>query len=75
MRWRPAKILRVLGGIYLAIAFIVIATGYVAVIIFEGWGRFFEIISPTNIINWIVSMAVILPGIGLCALAARIEKP
>lgn len=72
---KPAlKILRVVGAVYLAVAFAVIAVGYASILYFDGFWRLWDIIQPTNTINWIVTIAVLAPGIGLLMLAERLER-
>jgi hypothetical protein len=41
---------------------------------FDGFWRLWDIIQPTNTINWIVTMLTLAPGVGLLMLAERLEQ-
>ena len=65
------KTIRVLGGTYLVLALAFIVFNYGAIWYFQGFWALTEILSPFNIINWIVTVATLLPGILLLVWADK----
>jgi len=58
------KTLRAIGWVWLTLIGIVIFVSYAAIISRQGWGRFVEIVSPFNIINYIAIFIAAAPGLG-----------
>jgi hypothetical protein len=68
-----AKILRILASVYLIAAGLFIGASYVAILWFEGWWKLTEILSPFNIVNWLVTAVTLSPGFALLILSERIS--
>ena len=64
---------KILGYIWLILACLLIAAGVIGVWMKEGFSGVQELLSPFNVVNWLVTMATLLPGIGLLMLAKRLE--
>lgn len=69
-----SKIIKVLGYIWIGIAGLLILIGYYSIFINQGFARLQEILSPFNFWNLIVNLVILAPGIGLVALAKKMEK-
>jgi hypothetical protein len=57
-----SKILRLLGYVYLFLSIIFILTNLYFIWVDEGFYAVQEILSPFNIINWVVTILTIAPG-------------
>ena len=64
---------KVLGYVWLGLAFILILTGIAGVWMKEGFSGVQELLSPFNIINWVVTLATLAPGIGLLMLSEKLR--
>jgi hypothetical protein len=69
-----AKLLRVIGHIWLGLLAIVVAIGGISILLTEGIWKFWEVFNLFNIWNWGLIFILALPALGLYALAKRIEK-
>jgi hypothetical protein len=72
-----ARILNCIGNIWIILACLLIIVGYISIVIFQGWDRLWDILSPfniINIINWLAVVLILAPGIGLKMLASKIES-
>jgi hypothetical protein len=68
------RILDWFGNIWLILACIFIIVGYIAIVIFRGWSKLWNIISPLDIWNFLAVVITLTPGIGLKILANRLRK-
>ncbi len=68
-----AKIVKVLGHIFLWGGFTLIVIGYVGIVITNGFGALQETLSPFNVWNWIVVMLTLAPGVLLLTWAKKLE--
>lgn len=71
---RAAKIIDVIGVVWLVLAFCIIFVGYAGVWYFNGLGALLEMLSPFNVLNFIAVVLTILPGIALRAWARHIRS-
>ena len=69
-----AKVLRIIGKVYLWLAGAAILTGYASIWYFQGWLRLTEIASPFNVINLIAIVVTVAPGGLLLLWADRLDK-
>jgi len=69
-----AQVLDWIGNIWLILVCIVIAIEYIGIIIFQEWGRLWEILSPFNVWNFIAVVITLAPGIGIKILANKLRK-
>ena len=60
---RTRKIFRVIAYVYLAIAVPAILFGYGSIVYFHGWGKLQKIVSPFNVINYVVNLVTLGPGL------------
>lgn len=68
------KALRVVGTVYLVLAALFIAANYALIWWFQGFWKLTEIVSPFNVINWLVTLVTVAPGLLLLAWAGRRER-
>jgi len=73
VRWF-AKMLKLLGYVvlYLGIAFILV--GIISTWWFEGFGAVQEILSPFNVVSYLVIVATLAPGIFLIWVSGKLEE-
>jgi hypothetical protein len=67
-------IFRSLGYIWLALASILIFVGIVGIWMKESFSGVRSLLSPFNVINWIVTFLTLVPGIGALALASKLQE-
>lgn len=67
-------ILKVFGYIWLVLAGIVIVAGVVGIWLKEGFSGVQVLMSPFNVINWIVTVMTLAPGLGALILARRLRE-
>ncbi len=65
---------KVLGYILLVLAIILILIGIVGVWMKEGFSGVQDLLSPFNIINWLVTLATLAPGVGLLMLSEKLQS-
>lgn len=70
-----ANILKWFGRIWLAGAVIFICLNYVMIFKTEGLKSVFELLSPFSILNWMITLITLLPGIIALIISKRILKP
>jgi len=62
MKKTSKKILRIIGGIYLIIFFLLYVLGMGWILFTEGLGEFLDILSPFNFVNHLVGIVLASPG-------------
>lgn len=65
---------KVLGYVWLIIAGIAIFIGIVGVWIKNGFSGVYELLSPFNIANWLITVITLAPGIGLLMLSDKLKQ-
>jgi hypothetical protein len=68
-----ATVLKVLGYVWLVLAGIVVVASLGMIWWKEGFSRLQEILSPFNVVNWVVTMITLAPGYGLLFLADKLK--
>ncbi len=66
--------LKTFGYIWLTLAFILILMGIVGVWMKDGFSGVQALLSPFNVINWIVTVLTLAPGIAVFALASKLQE-
>jgi len=66
--------LKSLGYIWLTLAILLILTGIIGVWMQEGFGGVRRLLSPFNVINYIVTVLTLAPGGVALILAKRLEQ-
>lgn len=69
-----ASICKVIGYIWLVLAGLLIVMGIIGVWINDGFSGVQEILSPFNVVNYIVTAITIAPGLGLLALSDKLKR-
>lgn len=69
-----AKILRILGKVYGVLATLIMGVNLFLIFLDEGFGAVQDMLSPFNTSNFIVTMIIYSPAIGLLLLADKLEK-
>lgn len=69
-----AKFLSILGNIWLILACLVIVAGLISIVIFQGFGKLWDILSPFNMFNWIAVIIILLPGILLKTISNKMQS-
>jgi hypothetical protein len=67
------KALRAFGYVWLALAGLMIIVGIIGVWMKDGFGGVQQLLSPFNVVNWLVTMVTLAPGIGALAWADKLE--
>ena len=65
---------KVLGYIWLLLAGILILMGIGGVWMKEGFSGVQDLLSPFNVVNWLVTVATLAPGIGLLMLSEKLQS-
>ena len=65
---------KVIGYIWLILAGILILMRIAGVWMKEGFSGVQDLLSPFNIINWLVTIATLAPGIGLLMLSEKLQS-
>lgn len=73
MNKKIVTVISVLGYILLFAGFALILIGYYGIIITDGWGAAFKLLSPFNVVNTLTTIVIMAPGIGLLALAHKLK--
>lgn len=68
------RLIRYLGFGLLGVGGSVVMIGTAAVWWFHGFGAVQDLLSPFNIINWIMVLVALAPGLGLLYVADRLER-
>jgi hypothetical protein len=69
-----ATVAKVLGYIWLVLAGLLILAGIAGVLMKEGFSGVQELLSPFNLINYIVMLTTLAPGIALLMLAEKLKS-
>lgn len=67
-------ILKAFGYVWLTLASILIFVGIIGVWMKEGFSGVQSLLSPFNIINWILTVLTLAPGIGALALVSKLQQ-
>jgi hypothetical protein len=67
-------VLKIFGYLWIEVASILIVIGIVGVWMKDGFGGVQYLLSPFNIVNWLLTAIVLAPGIGSLAWAAKIQE-
>ena len=67
--------LNVLGNIWLVLGCILILVGLVGILITDGFWKLAETLSPFNIINYIVTILILVPDIAMKILSEKLLNP
>jgi hypothetical protein len=67
-------ILKTFGYIWLTLASILILVGIIGVWMKEGFSGVQSLLSPFNIINWILTVLTLAPGLGALALVSKLQE-
>ena len=68
------KILKVFGSVWLFLGGLLIAAGTVGVWMKEGFSGVQDLLSPFNVINYIVMVITLAPGLGALMWANKIRE-
>jgi len=66
-------VLKAFGYIWLTLASILIFVGIIGVWMKEGFSGVQSLLSPFNIINWVLTVLTLAPGIGALALGSKLQ--
>jgi amino acid permease len=69
-----ASTCKVLGYIWLVLAGLLILAGIIGVWMKEGFSGVQDLLSPFNVVNYIVTLLTLAPGIGLLMLSDRLQS-
>ena len=67
-------VLKIFGYTWLVLAGLVITAGIIGVWIKEGFSGVQNLLSPFNVINYIVTLVTLAPGLGAIILAKKLEE-
>lgn len=70
--WATAT--KILGYVWLVLASLLILAGIVGVWIKEGFSGVQGLLSPFNLVNWIVTIITLAPGIGLLMISEKLQS-
>lgn len=70
--WATAS--KVLGYIWLALAGFLILAAIIGVWMKEGFSGVQDLLSPFNVVNWIVTIITLAPGLGLLTLSEILQS-
>ncbi len=68
-----ATTFKVLGYIWLGLASLLILAGIIGVWTKEGFSGVIDLLNPFNVINYIVTLVTLAPGIGLLMLSDKLK--
>lgn len=68
-----AILFKILGYIWLCAASLLIAAGIIGVFLKEGFSGVQDLMSPFNVLNYLLIMITLAPGIGLVMLSEKIQ--
>jgi len=74
MKEKITKILRWFYKIWVFLVVLSVFVGAIGILISDGWGKFIEVFSPFNVVNFLVIFILLLPAIGAYYLSERLEK-
>jgi len=67
-------VLNIFGYIWLILASLFIIVGIVGVWMNEGFSGVQELLSPFNVVNWIVTVLTLAPGLGALTWANKLQE-
>jgi hypothetical protein len=67
-------VLKVFGYIWVTLAALIILAGIAGIWMKGGFSAVQELLSPFNVINWIVTVVTLAPGIGAVMWAEKLKK-
>jgi len=67
-------VLKIFGYTWLVLAGLIITVGIIGVWIKEGFSGVQNLLSPFNVINYVVTLFTLAPGLGALILANKLEK-
>lgn len=67
------RVLKGLGYVWLTLAVILIAVGIVGVWMTRGFSGVQELLSPWNIVNWLVTVITLAPGFAALMWAGKLQ--
>ena len=67
-------VLKVFGYLWTTLAVIAILIGYAGVWMKSGFSAVQELLSPFNVINWVVTVITLAPGLGALAWAKNLSE-
>lgn len=67
------KVLKGFGYVWLTLASILIAIGIIGVWVKSGFSAVQALLSPFNIVNWLVTAITLAPGIGALMWAEKLQ--
>jgi hypothetical protein len=68
------KVIGALGKVYLVLAGLFVMANLVSIFMNEGWSKVQEIMSPFNLVNFVVMIITFAPGYGLMVWSDKIKK-
>jgi hypothetical protein len=68
------KVLRVFGYIWVTLAVVLILVGYIGVWMKGGFTVVQELLSPFNIVNWVIMLITLAPGIAALMWAEKLSQ-
>lgn len=69
-----AKILKVFGYIWCILAIAIILVGTIGVWMSEGFSGVQRLLNPFNVINWLLMVIILIPGIGALIWSEKINE-
>jgi hypothetical protein len=67
-------VLRIFGYTWLVLAGLIITAGIIGVWIKEGFSGVQNLLSPLNVINYVVTLITLAPGLGAIISAKKLEE-
>jgi hypothetical protein len=67
-------VLKIFGYTWLVLAGLIITAGIIGVWIKEGFSGVQNLLSPLNVINYVVTLITLAPGLGAIILAKKLEE-
>lgn len=74
MKEKIAKILKWFAKIWCFLVVLSVFVGAVGILISNGWGKFTEVFSPFNLLNYLVILVLLSPAIGAYYLSEHLSK-
>ena len=68
-----AKVIRIVGIALIAIAGVIILVGHIGVITSQGFSAYLEMMSPYNVLNYLVTILTLAPGFGVYQIGKWLE--
>ena len=68
------RVLRIFAKVWAVLVAAIVLIGYIGILVNEGFGRLQQVMSPFNIVNYVVILLALSPAIGAWVLADKLEK-